>query len=62
MDYAQIADKIHEDKVDILIDLGGYTHKNIIWTLLYKPAPVIVQYLGFLGTYGIKEVDYILTD
>ena len=62
MDYMQIADKIHEDKVDILIDLGGYTHKKVIWALLYKPAPVIVQYLGFLGTYGIKEVDYILTD
>ena len=62
MEYAQIADKIHEDKVDILVDLGGYTHKKVLWTLLYKPAPVIVQYLGFLGTYGIKEVDYILTD
>ena len=62
MDYAQIADKIHDDKVDILVDLGGYTHKKVLWTILYKPAPVIVQYLGFLGTYGIKEVDYILTD
>lgn len=62
MDYMQIADKIHEDKIDILIDLGGYTHKKVIWSLLYKPAPVIVQYLGFLGTYGMKEVDYILTD
>ena len=62
MDYTQIADKIHEDKVDILVDLGGYTHKKVLWTLLYKPAPVIIQYLGYLGTYGIKEVDYILTD
>ena len=62
MDYSQIADKIHEDKVDILIDISGYTHKKVIWSLLYKPAPVIVQFLGFLGTYGIKEVDYILTD
>ena len=62
MEYSQIADKIHEDKIDILVDLGGYIHKKVIWALLYKPAPVIVQYLGYLGTYGMKEVDYILTD
>ena len=59
----ELSKTIHEDKIDILVDLSGYTHKNdILWTLLYKPAPVIVQYLGFLGTYGMKEVDYILAD
>ncbi|MBQ7450427.1 hypothetical protein IJS77_03345 [bacterium] len=62
MDNAQIADKIHEDKVDILVDISGYTNKKAIWSLLYKPAPVIIQYLGYLGTFGMKEVDYIITD
>lgn len=57
----ELAKRIHDDKIDILIDLGGYTH-TAIWSLLYKPAPVICQYLGFVGTYGIKEVDYIITD
>ena len=58
-----LAKIIHEDKVDILVDLCGYTHKDqAMWTLLYKPAPIIVQYLGFLGTFGMKEVDYILAD
>lgn len=56
-----LAEKIHNDGVDILVDISGYTH-TAIWSLLYKPAPIIVQYLGFLGTYGMKEVDYILTD
>lgn len=58
---AELADKIHNDGIDILIDLSGYTH-NAIWSLLYKPAPIQMQYLGFLGTYGIKEVDYIIAD
>ena len=57
----ELAELIHNDNIDILIDISGYTH-NAIWSLLYKPAPVIIQYLGFLGTYGIKEVDYILAD
>ncbi len=61
MTNEKIAQKIHSDGIDILVDLSGYTH-NAIWTLLYKPAPIICQYLGFLGTYGMKEVDYIIAD
>ena len=61
LDNEQLAELINQDNIDILIDISGYTHKAI-WSLLYKPAPIIVQYLGFLGTYGIKEVDYIITD
>lgn len=57
----ELAQKIHDDGVDILVDLGGYTHSRI-WTLLYKPAPIQIQYLGFLGTYGMKEVEYIIAD
>ncbi len=57
----ELAKKIHNDKIDILVDLSGYTH-NAVWSLIYKPAPIICQYLGFVGTYGMKEVDYILTD
>ena len=61
MENEEIAKKIHEDKIDILIDLCGYTYNSVLVSL-YKPAPIIVQYLGFLGTFGMKEVDYILTD
>ena len=57
----ELATKIHDDEIDILIDLSGYTH-NQIWCLLYKPAPLIGQYLGFLGTYGMKEVDFVIAD
>ena len=61
MSHKELAEKIHSDGVDILVDLSGYTH-DAIWALLFKPAPIICQYLGFLGTYGMKEVDYILAD
>ena len=57
----EIAKLIYDEKVDILVDLGGYTHLKTMCAL-YKPAPIIVSYLGYLNTLGIKEVDYILTD
>lgn len=57
----QIAKLIYEKQIDILVDLGGYTHLKT-YTNLYKPAPIIISYLGYLNTMGMKEVDYILVD
>lgn len=57
----EIAKAIKEKDIDILIELGGYTHLKV-FALLYKPAPIIMSYLGYLNTLGMKEVDYIITD
>ena len=57
----ELAQKIHDDGVDILVDLGGYTHCRC-FALYYKPAPLIMQYLGFVNTMGMKEIDYIFAD
>jgi predicted O-linked N-acetylglucosamine transferase (SPINDLY family) len=57
----ELAKQIYDDGVDILVDLGGFTH-NRSFALLFKPAPIQAQYMGFLNTYGFKEIDYILTD
>ena len=57
----ELAAKIYNDEIDILVDLSGYTHlKSFVH--FYKPAPIIISYLGYLNTLGIKEVDYILAD
>lgn len=57
----EIAKIIYDKKTDILIDLGGFTHLKVFCEF-YKPAPIIISYLGYLNTLGMKEVDYILTD
>lgn len=57
----QISKMIYEKQIDILVDLGGYTHLKT-FTNIYKPAPIIISYLGYLNTMGMKEVDYILVD
>ncbi len=61
MDIPELAKTIYDENIDILIDLGGYTHLRS-YVAYYKPAPVIISYLGYLNTLGMREVDYILTD
>jgi protein O-GlcNAc transferase len=58
----QLAEKIHADGVDILVDLDGYTHNSRTATLAFRPAPLQVSYLGFAATLGVPWVDYLLTD
>lgn len=61
MNNEQLAKTIYSKEIDILIDIGGYTHLKS-YCAFYKPAPIIISYLGYLNTLGIKEFDYILTD
>lgn len=61
LDIEGLAKVIYDNNIDILVDLGGYTHLKT-YVNLYKPAPVIISYLGYLNTLGMREVDYILTD
>lgn len=49
-------------QVDILVDLMGVTRHARIDLLFQRPAPVMVSYLGYPGTSGIAELDYIIGD
>ena len=59
---ANAAEMIREDKVDILMDMTGYTKNSKIGVSANKPAPVQVGFLGYLGTTGSEFIDYIVTD
>lgn len=61
MTNKQLAQTIYDDEVDILVDLGGFTHSRS-FALFWKPAPIQMQYLGFVNTLGMPEVDYIFAD
>lgn len=53
---------IKSNKIDILVDLGGHTAGSRQRALSFKPAPVIVNFLGFAGSMGSKYHDYIIAD
>ncbi|MBR6012432.1 MAG: hypothetical protein IK062_01445 [Selenomonadaceae bacterium] len=62
LSYFELAKKIHDDKIDILVDLAGHTEGNMLPTLAYKPAPIQISGLGYTETTGMKSVDYFITD
>lgn len=62
LSHREAARTIHADKVDILIDLKGYTHQARPAISAYRPAPVQVNYLGFPATMGADFIDYIVVD
>jgi protein O-GlcNAc transferase len=53
---------IAADKIDILIDLSGYTGDCRTAILAYRPAPLQVNFLGFPATMGAEFIDYIIVD
>ncbi|MFZ2333463.1 MAG: tetratricopeptide repeat protein [Sideroxyarcus sp.] len=57
-----IAQRIYLDQTDILVDLTGYTHNSRSRILTFRPAPVQVGYIGYLGTMGGNFMDYIIAD
>ncbi|GAB4835448.1 hypothetical protein Ancab_000355 [Ancistrocladus abbreviatus] len=62
MSSDMIAKMIHEDKIQILVNLNGYTKgaRNEIFAM--QPAPIQVSYMGFPGTLGAAYIDYLVTD
>jgi len=58
----EAAHQIHADEVNVLIDLTGYTRLARPRILVSRPAPIQVNYLGFIGTMGADFIDYILVD
>jgi predicted O-linked N-acetylglucosamine transferase (SPINDLY family) len=53
---------MRNDELDILIDLAGHTSGGRAALISQKPAPLIVTYLGYPDTTGLKATDYRITD
>lgn len=56
------AQAIREAEIDVLVDLQGLTGGCRPSILAYRPAPVQATYLGFPGTTGLPEIDYVIAD
>lgn len=56
------AECIADDRIDILVDLNGYTGADRPEILALRPAPIQVNYLGYPGTMGASFIDYLIAD
>ncbi|CCB65555.1 MULTISPECIES: tetratricopeptide repeat protein [unclassified Hyphomicrobium] len=57
-----VAQSIHDDAIDILVDLKGYTRDARSEIFAYRAAPIQVNYLGYPGTMGAGFIDYLIAD
>lgn len=58
----EIAQLCRSLSIDIVIDLSGLTEGSRPGIFSYRPAPLQVGYIGFLGSMGASYFDYIITD
>ena len=58
----QISQRMVQGEIDIAVDLKGYTFFSRPDIFLHKPAPIVVNYLGYPGTMGWEAYDYIIGD
>jgi predicted O-linked N-acetylglucosamine transferase (SPINDLY family) len=60
---ANLVQMIRDDRIDILVELTGYTGgRNRLGVLALGAAPVQAAFLGYPNTTGTTAVDYRLTD
>lgn len=62
MDHRAMAQRIHDDGIDVLVELKGHTQGSRLPVLAYRPAPVQVSFLGFPATTGMRCIDYFIGD
>ncbi len=62
LSHDSAARRIYNDKIDVLVDLQGYTKLSRPQISALKPAPMLVNFLGYPGTCGAKWVDYLIAD
>ncbi|MBQ9480383.1 MAG: hypothetical protein IJU71_12640 [Selenomonadaceae bacterium] len=56
------ARSIANDRIDVLVDLSGHTQNSCLPILAYKPAPVQITAIGYVGSTGLNAVDFFLSD
>lgn len=62
MALAELATRIAQDGVDVLVNMNGYTtgHRTALFAM--RPAPVQASYLAYPATMGAPFMDYLVAD
>ena len=58
----QLAEQIMSDRIDILVDLSGFTSGNRLSVFARKPAPIQITAWGHATGDGMPQIDYMFSD
>jgi len=58
----EVAQKIFGAKLDVLIDLSGFTSGNRLGVFSYKICKNQITWAGYLNSLGVEGIDYMLAD
>jgi len=62
LDTLAAAQRIADDRIDILIELSGHTSSARLDIAALRPAPLQLHWLGYPGTIGADFLDYLIAD
>jgi len=62
LDDIELADRIREDRIDVLVDLAGHSPGNRLRFFSARPAPVQVAWLDYFHSTGSDAIDFFVSD
>ena len=62
LNNVQLARRIEEDGIDVLMDLAGHTGMQRMPLFAQRAAPVQATFLGYPGSTGVPQMDWIVAD
>jgi predicted O-linked N-acetylglucosamine transferase (SPINDLY family) len=60
--HKAVAEIIHQDRIDILVDLAGYTAGNRLWSFAYAPAPIRITAWGYATGVASPAITHLFAD
>jgi protein O-GlcNAc transferase len=62
LNITQLAKRIDADAIDVLLDMAGHTSQHRMRLFAQRAAPVQMTYLGYPGSTGVPNMDFIVGD